>query len=211
MKTTIAVVTAGGFGNRLGLGVPKSLVLCERVPMITHVLSSLLAAGVNRFIVWNNRPEFGANLRDLCSAFPAIVLEDEGVDCTIALAQRAASFIGNESFLFAYGHAPRPSSFVRRMLELRAEVVATGVASSSRMAPILGAKGRWIEPPYRIRRGALESARFSNWREFFCHCPTAVLNTESWEPGEFNSLEDLGSYCSYVATSVIPSSHACSI
>ena len=203
MRSPIAVIAAGGYGKRLGYGVPKSLIMCEGDPMISHVLRSFANAGVDRFIIFNDRPEFDHQLRVIGSGFSAAVMNDEGVDSTIALARRAMPLFADEDFLFAYGHAPRPASFLRRLLAAHADVTATGVWSSSKTSPIRSRQGFWIEPPYRIHRSTLQNCSASCWGGFFDSTTTEVVPVMISEPGEFNYSADLRLYRPYVRNLVL--------
>jgi len=208
VRSPIAIITAGGYGYRLGCEAPKSLVICEDDPMITHVLRSLANAGIDRFIIYNNRPEFDGRLKKIGSEFSAVILGDEGVNSTIALAQRAISLFSDDHFLFAYGHAPRPASFIRRLMTTHGSVVVTGVHGSSKASPIRSKQGLWIEPPYRIERNAIRDCSANCWRNFFERVATRIVPAMISEPGEFNSSADLRIYSAYVRNSVLVESVA---
>src|SRR5689334_14066522 len=126
MKTSVAIIAAGGFGRRLGLGIPKSLINRDGRPMITHVLASLSAAGVSRSFVCNNRQDFSGEMRKAISGHSAELIADNGVASTIELLRRATLPFEDRRFVFAYGHAPRPAVFLRHLIAQPGPAVVTG-------------------------------------------------------------------------------------
>lgn len=195
-----AVIAAGGFAKRLGVNMPKSLIMYGQSPLIAYVIRSLAQVGVTRFVLCNNRPEFRAQLEEVTARFPTVILDDRGSSSTIQLVRSALPLICDDNLIFAYGHAPRPVQFLRDMLDSPCPVVTAGVEVSSKTKPIRStSEGNWIEPPYKIDRRFFERmSAAASWGEFFDSVSPDVIPIANGAPGEFNYPADLIRYDKYM-------------
>ena len=104
----------------------------------------------------------------------------------------------NDRFIFAYGHAPRPAEHIKTLLEAQGQIVATGLAASSKKQPIpLGQL--FVEPPYALSQETLMRRSSANWTTFFLAQRRATHVVPIGGPPEFNYVDEFLAYQSYAS------------
>ena len=200
MNNTVAVIAAGGFATRLGTNKPKSLLKVSSQPLLLWLIQEIVAAGISRILVFQNRQEWLSEYRTIVGPFSEITLiADGGVASTFLLARRARRVCVAERYCFFYGHAPRPAAHIKHLLSLPS-VAATACRTTSRQRALRISSSGFLEPPFAISAEALATAsKAENWEEFFnVHRPSA------WPvsgPGEFNFESERLRYTSYLVAS----------
>lgn len=195
------MIAAGGFANRLGTNRPKSLLNASSEPLLSWVIKNVFAAGISRILIFHNRPEWVSEYETVVGPFSDITLiRDAGVSSTFHLARRASQFCLAKRYLFFYGHAPRPTAHIRRLLSLPSPA-ATACRTSSRQRPLQINTGSFIEPPFAVSAEALAAApQAENWGEFFAIHPPSTCRVSG--PAEFNFESERLQYNAYVVASL---------
>jgi hypothetical protein len=191
------IIAAGGYGRRLGLSVPKSLLPVHGIPMLIYTIKSIIGLGARRVIVCNDRIEWHYLIQRVCSPYRVEVIRDNSFASTLLLA-RSVLPPSSKKTLFLYGHAPRPKDHLRRMLEEESPIVATETESSSKRCRIHWGETRFLEPPYVLESALLASSHEASWLEFFSNHRLKVSVTSMAGPCEFNHHEEIGPYRRYV-------------
>lgn len=195
---SVGVIAAGGFGTRLGLGPPKSLVRAEGLSLLEHSIEGFLACGFTSIRVYNNRREWDDTISGIINGLSVVTLvPDPGVVSTIELAKHAAHSCDCASICFGYGHAPRPAKHLRRLLSQGEEaVVATTVAWSSKRH-LLQVSGKWIEPPY-VLPAALLRGGCPTWETLLGQAGTRIITVPVPGPPEPNWPVEMRAYVRYI-------------
>jgi CTP:molybdopterin cytidylyltransferase MocA len=192
-----ALLAAGGFARRAGVGAPKSLMAVDGVTFLELTVRNLVAAGCKRVFVANNRGEYHARIRSLLLGFPEVRLyADFGFASTIELAREVSPLLSRR-VMFCYGHAPRPATVLRQAFEKSAPFVACSFDRSSRRMPILSG-ARFIEPPFIIPRDSLLHSPDMSWRSYLqANVKRVELIRLDAEP-EFNTLSEAARFRSFL-------------
>ncbi|MEP2640491.1 NTP transferase domain-containing protein [Roseobacter sp.] len=94
------LVAARGYGTRFNLGMPKSLIDVDEVPLLRLQLKQLNEAGFRRIFVANNNKAWSSKIKRETDRFSDVVLvEDDGFQSTLLLCRSLAADL-TEQFLF---------------------------------------------------------------------------------------------------------------
>ena len=193
-----AVIAAGGYATRLGGGLPKSLWKVASRSLLEHSAAAVAQAGINSFVVFNNRPEFNTTIRMAVEPYGALnLINDQGVASTFLLAKQTALITHHQYICFMYGHAPRPGLHLLKLIEMvQKTVVVTAVESTTKRFPIPLQLG-YLEPPYIIPTIMLRETYCIDWKAFFTEPVFNLTIVKALGPGEANSLPEIISYANY--------------
>lgn len=195
----IAVIAAGGFGNRLGSDVPKSLLRFHCKTYLQILLEQIECFNFGRIYIFCNRQEhINEVLKASVTVKNTVVINDKGSCSTFSLLQKAAKMSKNCDYYFFYGHAPRPSKDIQTLVDFDAEgcILSTYASSSRANKMILG--GAYAEPPYRIRVSSdlIESSK--DWSSFFKKLNGDFKYVHFCSPPEFNFPKEHEKYISFL-------------
>lgn len=203
MEFARAMIAAGGRGNRLYLGRPKSSLLFLNRSLLWWTVNSIRIAGCLNIDIFVNdaewRDEFKTQLKD----FDGVnVRQDPGYENTFLMFQ--ANIREEYDYLFTYGHAPRQPSDYQRLAAYSTDVVVSSVSTTSKRH-LVTAFGRLLEPPHLVRRPLLKYIEAENWQEFFEDNIDDLSIAPNLEIPEFNSPDEWKLYQSYLHDRVKPS------
>jgi CTP:molybdopterin cytidylyltransferase MocA len=193
-----AVVAAGGYARRLGTHCPKSFICVGGETLLSHCVRSLLRAAVNRVVLFVDRTGWDQAAADLFAGEPRVhVVRDCSPLSTFALVREGAR-LSNSRVLFTYGHAPRRTHHLTRLLSLNHLVVASTTPSTSRRSPLVTVGGGYLEPPLLIDAELLSASVANDWQQFFRQQAAVVRTVNLDGPPEFNYASEFRTYSRYV-------------
>lgn len=192
-----ALVTAGGHAERTGGRMPKSLLPFDSRPLVRVTVEALLAAGVDRVLVSSDRAEWQPSLKAALEGLDGVqVQEDEGFPSTFLLVRHVVDKL-SESFLFLYGHSPRPVSHLAALVAAGAPAVSS--PASSTMRTPLRIRSQFVEPPYWLSRASIVSSRASTWSEYIATTASSLAMVMLDGPAEPNDDNEIHSYAAWYA------------
>ena len=189
-----ALVAAGGFGTRMGLGRPKSGLYVDDEMLLDRVVGSIQALAPRKLLICcGESREWRQRIAGRYHGQVEVVASTSDVP-SLRLLQEYLPILGDR-VLFAYGHAPRPRHHLEALATCDASFAVSTVSMSTRRDLVRTVMGRFIEPPF-ILRTELVSRFLSTW--------SAMLRQHHFEefpmsgPGEFNSHAEFIAYASYL-------------
>jgi hypothetical protein len=197
------MIAAGGRGNRLYLGRPKSSLLFLNRSLLWWTVNSIRTAGYLHIDIFVNDAEWREEFKIQVADFDGVnVRQDVGYENTFLMFR--ANIKEGYDYLFTYGHAPRQPSDYRRLADYPTPVVASSVTTTSKRHLVTGF-GRLLEPPYLIRRPLIKRIQAENWQKFFESNIDALSIAPDLEISEFNSPDEWKLYQSYLEHRLKPS------
>jgi len=192
-----AIVAAGGRGNRLHLGRPKSSLLFLNRSLLWWTVLSLRKAGFCEIDVFVNDSRWVDEFRNEIYDIEGInILEDEGYPNTFLLFRD--NTCKPHTYLFAYGHAPRPPADYARLAYYQTALVASAVRGTSKRQRIVSLDGQLLEPPFLVRTSSIETFAAQDWLRFFETNYASLSISPNLEIAEFNSSDEWASYQDYL-------------
>jgi hypothetical protein len=192
-----AIIAAGGHGQRLQLGYPKSSLKHRGQSLIWWTSYSLVAAGVKHIDVYVDDAQwvniFSEELRNFVQVR---VVQDFGYESTFLLFREHCSRFSK--CLFTYGHAPRPPQVYTSLLTHDVPIIACRVETSSMRHPLRLLRDKLLEPPYLIQPSSVELDTARNWQSFFERNMERLTLGVELGIGEFNTKAEWLAYRAYM-------------
>ena len=205
MARAVGIVAAGGYGTRMGISRPKSMLVVDGVTLLEYTLMALQVAGMEDILVFSNREDCFDSQRRIVQRYRgAEVFKDGGGASTIELLYLARDICAAERYLFCYGSAPRTSCTYRDILDCPRSLGALGLPHSSRR-DLIPSGDRLLEPPFLVEDGSLGFSRYyKSWSELFWSHGDNIYQQYSDHPPEFNDRSGWQRYRSYLCDCIIP-------
>lgn len=169
-------------------------------PFVLVTVEAALHAGCTRILVANNWAKWDAEFEDRLAPIEGVeVFRDPGFTSTFQLVRHFLRVM-DPTFLFLYGHAPRPS---HDLGHLRAnEPPAVSAYRSSTMRHVLQRSNAFIEPPYFLDRMSVARSAAQTWADYFHEVEEELTVQVSAELPEANTEEELRTYAAAYARRV---------
>jgi len=198
----IAIVMAGGFGQRLNLGKSKALLSVDNKPLYIHCIEQLMRAGIYKiYLICDSILQYEEYLNySISNPFVCVYKQIKSYGSTFLILKEFLRINPiSDKIIFSYGHAPRPACHFSDMIKSSSDIVLTQFPYSSKRNKIRGIDGMYIEPPYLINAELIDKSNDICWHNFFSNYSIKnlmilVLNA----PNEFNFVFEFLEYSKYI-------------
>lgn len=191
-NSLIVVISAGGRASRLGGGSPKSLMMVGEITYLEATLNEIRELTTSEILIYCDRTEYLSDIMKVITKYTGTTLiNDCGAQSTYAIASHASNYSHSCRVLFLYGHSPKSSVHLKKMIQAETGVSVSLYHASSKRKPI-NIKGRgYIEPPYIIRTDLINKhPQINTWEDFFMWHRKILNCVTTNAPCEFNSPKE---------------------
>jgi choline kinase len=193
-----AVIAAGGTGQRVGLGFPKSCLIHSGHSLAYWNALSLHLSGIQAIDVYINSESWAVLLERELSLIPECrIVVDKGYKNTFLLFKEY--YRRKEKILFVYGHSPQAASWYRKFSNTQGALVVSNVSRTSKRQPIPISDLFYAEPPYLIEVDKVNIEMVHTWSEFFKINRPLIDAQILLEIEEFNYRDEWFRYELYLA------------
>lgn len=202
---TVAVIMAGGQGSRMELGHSKVFMKLNGEFLLEHSIRQLMVTKVDKIYILSDKDSYNGCVK-ISSRFQGVDIEickdkkDNYESTFLILKDFLAANCSFDNILFTYGHAPRPTSYYDKLLNLyNTFILATEVSRSTKRNVVIRENSHCIEPPYIINVDLIQNSEAEDWKSFFNeNMENNYSNYFLIAPNEFNFIEELDDYLKYI-------------